>query len=251
MRFFKGVGSAIAIECALVVSIWLVAACAFGQPVAKITGPTQTPQGELTSLSSTGSVGDNLRWILPENMTVIQAGCEILDSQLFFSTMRQGSYEFILVVVDKEARIEFAKHIVKVGPAIVDPPPTDPTPVDPPPTDPPPANPGKWSALKEISKANAARLNDKVTQDRLKASMGVALDSLKKRCDQGQCPGLSESQKIIVNAIEQVLITRTGASVNVAWDTGWRVPNAKELDAKKVTNVPDYYAAIGAIIDSL
>lgn len=206
----------------------------FGQPIAKITGFSKVPPGELTSLSSTGSVGDNLVWIKPEGITVIQAGCEMMDQQLFFSTMRGGVYEFILIVADKEARISYAKHSVTVGDVTSPPPPTDPVPT-------PVPDPSKWGGLKDISKKNADAANDGPARAQLKAALTSKLSELKKMCESGQCPGLSQAQQIITSTIDNTLLLRSNRFSS--WDQ-WRIGNSNYLKEKVVKDVPDYFTAV-------
>lgn len=240
MRFYKGIINGLAMS----VIFWLlIIGCAFAQPVAKITGPTTTQPGELTAIASTGSSGDNLVWIKPDNLTIMSAGCELLDSQLFFSTMKQGTYEFILIVADKEARIDYAKHTIVVGTSTT--PPTDP------PTEPPTPTPGKWVDLAAASKANADLLNDEPTRTQLKLALTQTLGNLEALCATGQCPGLPEAKQKIVLAIEDVMLYRGPNSLFKDWANGWRLPNQKILDAKGIQDVPDYFNAVKAIISGL
>jgi hypothetical protein len=211
------------------------------QPVAKIVGPTQSPPGELTALSSTGSSGDNLLWIKPEGLTVMQAGCEMMDQQLFFATTKEGVYEFILIVADKSASISYAKHSVTVGKPLVVPPPGDGPP--PPPVDPGPT-PGKWGGLVGVSKAGADKVNDPVTRKSLKDGIDSRIAFLKSMCDAGKCPGLSQAQSEVTAAIDSVLLMRQNRFS--AWDE-WRRGNNAHLKEKTVTNMPDYLEAIKAI----
>ena len=63
----------------IIVWIFAVSLCvtSFAQPVAKITGPKESPPGEMVVLSSTGSTGDNLKWIKPEGLQTHQVGCAV------------------------------------------------------------------------------------------------------------------------------------------------------------------------------
>lgn len=229
----------------LPIFIWvLICGVVFAQPVAKIIGPAQVPPGELTALSSTGSVGDNLLWIRPEGLTTILAGCEIMDSQIFFSTIKEGSYEFILICTDKEARIAYARHTVVVGK------PTAPPPVDPPPVDPPPGpTPGKWAELVTLSKTNADAVNDSATRPKLKQSLTATLDGIKSRCVAGQCPGLAQAQQEVTAAMESVLLLRPDRFTR--WGEMWRVPNSQFIKQKGIQNVPDYLEAAKAFTAGL
>jgi len=221
-----------------ILSVLLLASTAIAQPVAKITGPTQVPAGELTAISSTGSVGDNLIWIKPDGLSAIQAGCEMMDQQLFFSTTREGVYEFILIVADKSAGISYAKHSVSIG-----------RPITPgPPVEPPPPAPGKWADMIGISRAGADRVNDPTTRAALKISINSALDAIKKQCEASKCPGLPQAQAEVTKAIDNALLVRSDRFSG--WDT-WRRSNNAHMKEKTVTNMPDYLDAVRAIVAGL
>jgi hypothetical protein len=217
------------------------------QPVAVITAPESVPPGELTVISSKGSEGDNLQWIKPDGLTVVQVGCEVMDSQLIFATSRPGRYEFILVVADSEARITYAKHVVAVGQPPPDPP-EEPTPA-PDPEPEPPTQPGKWGPLEKVSRSNADRLNDPTTRAALKAAITSKIADLKNLCQLGQCPSLSEAKRQITGTIELVLLQRQNRSAE--WALVWRTPNAQSLDSIGVVNLEDYLNAAGAIAAGL
>lgn len=224
--------------------LFLITSCVFAQPVAKITGPTETKAGELTVVSSTGSIGDNLEWIKPDGITIMQAGCDLLDSQLFFATTKEGKYEFILIVVDKEAKISYAKHTVVVGK------PTDPIPdPDPDPTPDPIPTPGKWSPLKELSKTNADKVNDPVARLRLKEELEKTVNKIVSMCQQQQCPTLQEAKRLVTVSIEDTLLTR---SVRFSdWANLWRVPNSNLVNQLGTKDLNDYLNAVRALISGL
>lgn len=216
------------------------------QPEAKIVGPKQAPAGELVVLSSTGSTGDNLVWVRPDSIQTVQAGCTLLDTQIFFSTTRPGNYEFWLIAADKEARISYARHTVEVTGSIVQPPPVNPDPEQPPEQ----PNPAKWLKLQEASKANADKINDAATRSRLKSSIAATILSIDSKCDAGQCPTVSEAKTQALQAIEGVLLSRTGASARIDW-VPWRKGNQAELDRLGLVDVRDYSAALKAIAAGL
>lgn len=221
----------------------LVCCCnALAQPVAKIVGPSQAPAGELVVLSSNGSSGDNLIWIRPDSIQTVQAGCNILDTQIFFSTTKPGKYEFMLIAADKTAAIAYAKHTVTVTGSVVDPP------IDPPPVDPPvdPPNPAKWLKLQETGKANADRLNDPTTRSKLKASLAAIVVALDATPD----IALTDAKSRVLRGIEDVLLLRTGASAKVDW-TIWRKGNQLELDRLGIVDVKDYVQAVKAMASGL
>ncbi len=220
----------------------LVFCCnAIAQPVAKIVGPSQAPAGELVVLSSNGSSGDNLIWIRPDTIQTVQAGCNILDTQIFFSTTKPGKYEFMLIAADKTAAIAYAKHTVTVGSPIVEPPPVDPSPVDP-----PPPNPAKWANLIEVSKSGADKVADATTRPKLKASLAAVVLDIESRIAENKAPNLDEAKSQVRLAIEKVLLARTGQSVNSDW-TIWRRGNQIEIDKVGLVDLRDYLGTVKAI----
>lgn len=230
--------------------VWvLLVQVVVAQPKAVIVAPTVTEPGELTVVSSTGSVGDNLTWIRPEGLTTVEAGCELLDSQLFFSTAKEGVYEFILIVADKESRIDFARHSVKVvkggGIGPVDPPPVDP------PTQPTPAPvpPNKWTELKTLSKSGADRVGDNEIRPLIRNAISEALTRIESQCAVQQCPTLDEAKSQVSAAIDRVLLSR--ASRFADWAANWREPNAAEVQRVRVIDLKDYIEAAKAIREGL
>jgi hypothetical protein len=218
----------------------LLSSVALAQPAAKITGPTTTPPGELVVLSSTGSTGENLVWVKPDNLQTLSVGCTLLDSQIVFATTKPGRYEFWLIVADKEAKIDYARHVVEVKTGSTQPPPVDPPPVDPPPTD-----PSKWANLKTLSQTNATKINDSTTRSRLKAAIAAAILEI-----DSESLTLEASKDRVRKAIELTLVTRTGASTAVDW-TPWRKGNQSEIDKLGLVDVKDYVLAVRAISSGL
>ena len=224
-------------------AVMMLTGSIFAQPAAKIVGPTEAPAGELVVLSSTGSTGDNLKWVKPEGLQTLQVGCSLLDTQVVFATTKPGAYKFMLIVADKEARIDFIEHTVTIG-GSVKPPPVDPgDPVKPPPVDP---SPTKWTSLQNASKASADRLNDSATRSQLKAAIAAVALDISGRCDAGQCPTLEAAKDQVKRAIEQTLLLRTGSSARIDW-TMWRKANQAELDRLGIVDCKDYLAAVRAI----
>lgn len=88
---------------------------------AVISGPAQSPPGDLVVLHSTESVGDNYKWVAPPGLQTLEC-----SGNLAFATGKPGTYTFLLIAADKEAAIDVASHTVTVG----SPPenPADPTP---------------------------------------------------------------------------------------------------------------------------
>jgi len=225
--------------------VWiLLCSSVFGQASAVIEGPTKALPGELVVLNSSKSVGDNHKWITPEGISTAQAGCTAIDSQIFFATPRPGSYTFILVVSDKTAAIEFARHTVVIDGKPIDPP-TDPTdPVDPPPV-------SDFAKLFELSKENSLKLNDAATRTALAVSLRRTVNAMKIECANNQCPTLQSAQSRFVKAIEDTLLQRKGSSRNVNWEDGWRVPNAKFLATQQINSSAKYLEACDAITKGL
>ena len=226
-------------------AVMMLTGSIFAQPAAKIVGPTEAPAGELVVLSSTGSTGDNLKWVKPEGLQTLQVGCSLLDTQVVFATTKPGAYKFMLIVADKEARIDFIEHTVTIG-GSVKPPPVDPD--KPPPVTPP--SPTKWSNLQSISKSTADRMVDASTRSKLKASIAATVLDLEGRCAAGQCPTLDAAKDSVRKSIEQTLLARTGSSALIDW-TQWRKANQAELDKLGVVDVVDYLAAAKAISSGL
>lgn len=215
---------------------------AFCQPVAKIVGPKESPAGEMVVLSSTGSTGDNLKWIKPDNLQTLQVGCTLLDTQVVFATSKVGTYKFVLIVADKEARIDYVEHAVTVGTPKPTPGEPDPKP-DPKPDQP---SPGKWNDLQASSKAVADRLNDPTTRSKLKAGIAATILDIEGKCASGNCPTLQAAQGQVRMAIEAALLARTGASAQVDW-VSWRKSNQDELNRLGLVDLKDYLAAVKAM----
>lgn len=219
--------------------LWIaLTSLAFAQPSAKITGPESTPPGEMVVLTSVGSVGDNLVWIKPSDLQTLQVGCSLLDTQVVFATSKPGRYEFWLIAADKEARIDYARHVVEVkASGTPTPPPTNP-PQDPP-TNPP--SDSKWDGLKAASKTNADKANDAPTRSKLKAAIAALVLDLSDRL-----PSLADAKATYLKEVEAVLLLRSGASLAADW-VSWRKGNQAELDRLGIVDTKDYISAIRAI----
>lgn len=220
---------------------FLLAGIAYGQPVAKIVGPATAPPGELVVLSSQGSSGDNLVWVKPDTIQTVQAGCTILDTQVFFSTTKLGKYEFMLIAADKEARVSYVKHTVEIKGGGGNMPP-----VDPPPVDPSPPDTAKWAKLIDVSKTGADKLNDAPTRVRMKASLAATLVAIQDKIEAGQSLTLYEAKLLVLNSIESVLLSRPRPSDKIDWST-WRKGNQAELDKLGLVDLADYISAVKAI----
>lgn len=222
----------------LLLAVCLFSSVASAQPVAKIVGPKESPAGEMVVLSSTGSTGDNLKWIKPDNLQTLQVGCTLLDTQVVFATSKVGTYKFVLIVADKEARIDYVEHTVTVGTPKPTPGEPDPKPDQP--------SPGKWNDLQASSKAVADRLSDPTTRSKLKAGIAATILDIEGKCASGNCPTLQAAQGQVRMAIEAALLARTGASAQVDW-VSWRKSNQDELNRLGLVDLKDYLAAVKAM----
>jgi hypothetical protein len=215
---------------------------AFAQVEAIIVAPDKALPGELVVLNSSKSKGDNHKWITPEGISTAQAGCTAIDSQVFFATPRAGSYTFYLIVSDKTAAIDYAKHTVVIGDS------ASPKP------DPelPPTQPGDFAKLTQISRANSLALNDSKTRASLLASLKPVVAQLKALCDSNQCPTLAAAQSRFVGTMEAVLLARPrGPSRDANWEEVWRVPNARFISDANITSVTKGIEAYDAIVKGL
>jgi len=215
----------------------LSVAC-FAQVQAVIDAPSKALPGELVVLNSSKSKGDNHKWITPEGISTAQAGCTAIDSQVFFATPRAGSYTFYLIVSDKTAAIDYAKHTVVIG---------DSVPQKPDPDAPPVTQPGEFAKLLELSRVNSLSLNDPATRAALATALKKIVSDMRVMCDRNECPTLQGAQSAFVHSIESVLLARPrGASRDANWEEVWRILN----DAKLQT-VSKYLDACEAITKGL
>jgi hypothetical protein len=217
---------------------------AFAQVEAIIVAPDKALPGELVVLNSSKSKGDNHKWITPEGISTAQAGCTAIDSQVFFATPRAGSYTFYLIVSDKTAAIDYAKHTVVIEGSSI--------PVDPPPKPDPPTQPGDFAKLTQISRANSLALNDPKTRASLLASLKPVVAQLKALCESNQCPTLAAAQSRFVGTMEAVLLARPrGPSRDANWEEVWRLPNARFISDANITSVTKGIEAYDAIVKGL
>lgn len=221
---------------------WLLCGSVFGQVEAVIDAPDKAMPGELVVLNSSKSKGDNHKWITPEGISTAQAGCDAISSQVFFATPRAGSYTFYLIVADKTAAIDYAKHTVVIGDPVAPQPPPD-IPGDP---------PAEFSKLTELSKANSQKLNDAATRVNLALSLKLTVSQMRSMCSNNQCPTLQGAQSLFVKSIESVLLSRPrGPSRDSNWEEVWRIPNARFIAEAKIATVAKYLDACDAIVKGL
>lgn len=242
----------------------LCASVLLAQPVAVITGPSSAPPGELVVLTSEKSVGDNYLWIIPEDKAQAASGCTAVDSKVFFATAVPGTYQFVLVVADKEAKMSYAVHHVTIlgnatpgpgpgpGPGPSPGPSPDPTP-DPQPDPKPEPEPGfgRYENLFKTSKMNSEQLKDPTTRTALYEALDKVVSQLKVQCDSNACPTLDEARNRVNQTIENVLLARQGASRDVAWAAGWRVPNNQWLSQEDPKTTQAYVQAMMALTAGL
>lgn len=227
-----------------VIVFLLIAVAANAQTIAVIDGPTSALPGELVVLSSLNSKGDNHKWISPAGLSTAQAGCEAIASQLFFATPREGSYEFYLIVSDKAAAIEYAKHTVVIK--------TPGSPIPPPVVNPPVDQPGSdFAKLTELSKANSMRLNDIATRAALSKNLKAVIAEMRSQCIAGQCPTLDGAKAKIVKTIEDTLLFRGRESRSAHWEEVWRAPNNQYISRLGITRVDIYLNAFSAVVAGL
>lgn len=225
------------------ITAWLLLSVAcLAQVEAVIDAPAKALPGELVVLNSSKSKGDNHKWITPEGISTAQAGCTAIDSQVFFATPRAGSYTFYLIVSDKTAAIDYAKHTVVVGDSVS--PKPDP--------DVPPSNPGEFAKLLELSRVNSLSLNDPATRAALAISLKKIVSDMRAMCDRNECPTLQGAQSAFVHSIESVLLARPrGSSRDANWEEVWRIPNARFINDAKLQTVSKYLDACDAITKGL
>jgi hypothetical protein len=218
--------------------------------VAVISGPATAPSGELVVLSSSRSVGVSYIWIIPEDKAKVADGCGGVDSQVFFATSIPGTYQFILVVSDKDAKLTYAIHHVTIPGAegLPEPGPTDP--VQPPPVDPEPGF-GRYENLFKTSQLNSRQLDDPNTREALHTSLTALLETLRPRLTGTPPLTVAAMQTAVTGAIEDVLLFRKDSSRDIEWEQGWRVPNSQWLAQENPTTPEAYFQAMMALTAGL
>ena len=226
------------------ITAWLLlSVTCFAQVQAVIDAPSKALPGELVVLNSSKSKGDNHKWITPEGISTAQAGCTAIDSQVFFATPRAGSYTFYLIVSDKTAAIDYAKHTVVIGDSVLPKPDPDAPPV---------TQPSEFAKLLELSRVNSLSLNDPATRAALANALKKIVLDMRAMCDRNECPTLQGAQSAFVHAIESVLLSRPrGSSRDANWEEVWRIPNAKWINDAKLQTVSKYLDACEAITKGL
>lgn len=220
-------------------SLWLVAllACSCLGAEAKISGPNTARTGDLVVISAKESTGKAFKWIMPSNIQTLSCS----DLEFGFASGTPGVYTFTLIAADTESdgnQIAVASHTVRVGGAV------DPVPEEP--GEPEEPTPGLFEALRKLSQESAAKLNDKTTATGLAETIRAKADEIERMCEAGQCPTLDGAKRLMVIAIENRLLARSGTSRNVNWADGWRAPINGQLQASNTSTVALYLAAMRA-----
>jgi hypothetical protein len=204
---------------------------------AKISGPTTAKTGDLVVISAKESTGKAFKWVMPQNIQTLSCS----DLEFGFASGTPGVYSFTLIAADtddEQQPIAIATHTVRVGGA-VDPVPPEPEEPIPPSSD--------FEGLRSLSKESAARLADSATARGLSATIQSKATEIDAMCQAGQCPTLDGAKRMMVAAIENHLLARSGNSRNVNWADGWRVPINAELKRINTATVNDYLTAMRAI----
>jgi hypothetical protein len=224
--------------------IWLVlTSLAIAQPKAVIDGPKSGATGDLIVLDGSQSVGDGHRWVMPTGLQTLGCGADAWPGQIAFASGKAGVYTFQLIVADKTAAIDYTMHTVTIGGATE---PVEPGPVDPTPTPVP-----ELEKLEKLSYESASRLADSATAKGLADSILAVDAQISAMCSRQQCPTLQAAQAMMVAAIEQRLLERTGASRNVNWLDGWRKPMNEAISKMQGVDVPKYQAIMRAMAAGL
>lgn len=213
---------------------WLLfAELALGEAVAVITGPDESRAGAMFVLDAKDSTGEIHVWVPPEIVGENNIQC---GSRFATSISKPGTYEFMLIMADKDPSISYAKHTVVVGGG--SPEPDEPSEPDPPSPDDP-----SFGSVRRASKDAAAKTSDAATIKHMIASLDVAIPKLG-----GMTEG--EARKSVGYVIEGVLLARKGQSRDADWLT-WRKEVDIAVGAADPRTVSQYADAVAAINSGL
>lgn len=215
----------------------LLMTTALGQepPKAVIRGPSQVLAGTLLFLSHEAATGDNKVWIIPPDLVDASASC---GGNIFFAIPKPGTYQFGLIVADKQARIDYTYHTVRVVSSPGETGPDDPGPVNPTPTKP------SFGEVVAASKEGLAKLNDSPTALSIKKSLeSVVADSANKTLEQL----IVETKKVITVS----LAIRRGDSWKKDWGLLWVYPVDLEIAKLKIQDSATYVQLLQALANSL
>jgi hypothetical protein len=213
----------------------LTASTAYGEVKAVINGPTKIEFGSLLVLSAAESIGDNHDWIVdPKFATPVRIDKQA--KELWSGLPGPGVFNFILVVTDKQAEIAFTQWTVEVTlPSWLGPPkPPIISPVDPP-IQPPVIDTGLKTETEKLIK----QLNDKDTTSKLIYQFDILINSSEEL-----------TPVKLQQAIDTVLINRTGESDKKPWIDGWRKP-IDSLIAKNIQNGISLKICVQQILEGL
>lgn len=215
----------------------LFALSSFGAE-AKISGPSEAQPGDLVVISGKQSTGKAFQWVMPAGMQTLSCS----ELEFGFAVGESGVYSFTLIAADTDdlqTPIAIATHTVRIGEVaepVPDPEPDRPTP--------PPSN---LEELRILSKESAAKLADQTTARGLSDTIQSKASEIAAMCENGQCPTLDGAKRLMVIAIENRLLARTGLSRNVNWADGWRVPINAGLRRLDTQTVAAYLTAMRAV----
>jgi len=210
----------------------LIPTLLFAQPKAVISGPSAGNPGDLVVLTSAGSIGDNMVWVIPEKLQVLTCDAQ---SQLAFASGTPGVFVFQLIVADTNADIDWIKHTVTIGTAPDDP--TDPTDPD----DPTPAP--DLAELTELSKRYAPI--DPPTAALIKNFIAQTTTNIAALCAAGQCPTVPVAMGSYQRTIGNALGSRPRGSQS-NWML-WRTP----IEAKIQEYNPQTIDALSAVMTAV
>lgn len=113
----------------LVAILAVMQSVCFAEVKAVLKGPESSEPGDLVVLDGAESKGDNIKFLIDDALVgrTFQFG-----RQVIFATRTPGNYRFQVIVADKEAQIDVATLVVKVGEPEPPKPPTPPQPPQPP-----------------------------------------------------------------------------------------------------------------------
>lgn len=230
----------------------LLSATSLADVAAVIDGPKLASPGDLVVLDGSQSVGDGHRWVIPDGLQTLACG-NVGPGQLAFASGKAGAYTFGLIVADKEASIDYVTHTVTIAGSLPTPEPV-PDPVPDQPEEPEQPGPTPVPGLEQLEKLSAERsaaLADPETAKGLAEIIRNTDRAIEQMCAGGQCPGLSATKAMMVAAIEQRLAARRGASLQVNWLDGWRVPVNEAINRLNAADVPTYRAMMRAVAAGL
>lgn len=200
-----------------------------GESVAVITGPTEAKPGAMFVLDAKESTGDVHQWIAPDTVGENNITC---GSRFATAISEPGTYEFILIMADKDPSIAYAKHTVTI---------TGTVPVPDKPDE--PGTPPSFSKVRQASRDAAVSTGDVRTTKHMIASLDIAVPTLADKT-------IVEAQKSVSYVVEGVLLAREGSSRDADWLVWRRSVNAA-VKMTSANTTPRYVFAVEAIVNGL